>query len=79
MWPSIEPDKDNYIDTYEAMKNLYPAEKNSTFSVLIIVHECLKILKMLAYVRPNDAISFSLENLLVHDGQLIMSDSCISK
>jgi hypothetical protein len=46
---------------------------------LVLVHDCLKILKMLALLRPNDAICFSVDNLLLKNGHLILSDAFISK
>jgi hypothetical protein len=70
---------DEYIDTGDALKALTMADRYKTFIVLVLVHDCLKILKMLALLRPNDAICFSVDNLLLKNGHLILSDAFISK
>ena len=70
---------DEYIDTGDALKALTMADRYKTFIVLVLVHDCLKILKMLALLRPNDAICFSVDNLLLKNGHLIISDAFISK
>lgn len=79
MWPTIEPDADDYIDTYDALRSLQIPEKFHTYLILIIIHDCLKILKILAYLRPHDAINFTTENLLVKDGRILLSDAYLSK
>jgi hypothetical protein len=67
------------MDTGDALKALSMTDRYKTFIVLILVHDCLKILKMLALLRPNDAICFSVDNLLLKNGHLILSDAFISK
>jgi len=47
--------------------------------VFVLIHDCLKILKMLALNRPNDAICFTVDNLLIKDGHVILSDAYLSK
>lgn len=79
VWPNIEPDCDDYIDTYDALRSLPVPEKLHTYIVLLIIHDCLKILKMLAFVRPHDAINFTTDNLLVKDGRILLSDAYLSK
>lgn len=54
-------------------------DKLKTYIVLILIHDCLKILKMLALYRPNDAICFTRDNLLLKDGHVILSDAYLSK
>lgn len=46
---------------------------------MLLIHDCLKILKMLALQRPNDAICFTVDNLLIKDGHVILSDAYLSK
>jgi len=46
---------------------------------LMTIHDCLKILKTLALHRPTEATCFSLDNLLLKDGQIRLSDVYLSK
>ena len=46
---------------------------------MVIMHDCLKILKMLALHKPLDAICFTVDNLLIKDGHVILSDAYLSK
>jgi hypothetical protein len=46
---------------------------------LVVIHDCLKILKTLALHRPNEATCFSLDNLYLKEGTLKIADIYISK
>lgn len=70
---------EEYLDTGDALKALQLQERLKTYIVLLLVHDCLKILKMLALLRPNDAICFTVDNLLIKDGHVILSDPYLSK
>ena len=68
-----------YVDTGDALKALQISDRFKTYVVLVLIHDCLKILKMLALQRPNDAICFTVDNLLIKDGHVILSDAYLSK
>lgn len=72
-------DQDDYVDTGDALKALITTDRFKTYVVLVLIHDCLKILKMLALYRPNDAICFTVDNLLIKDGHVILSDAYLSK
>lgn len=63
----------------DAFTALQGQERVKTFIILVIVHDCLKILKLLALHKPLDAICFSIDNLLIKDGHVILSDAYLSK
>lgn len=63
----------------DALNALQGSERMKTYIVLVIVHDCLKILKLLALHKPLDAICFSIDNLLIKDGHVILADAYLSK
>jgi len=46
---------------------------------MLVVHDCLKILKYLSLNRPLEEKLFGLDNLLFQDGRLKMSDPYLSR
>lgn len=47
--------------------------------ILLLLHDLMKILKMLALLKPKEPICFTLDNLLIRNGHLILSDAYLSK
>jgi hypothetical protein len=46
---------------------------------MLIVHDCLRILKYLSLTAPTEALLFSEENLLIKEGRVKLSDPFLSK
>lgn len=62
----------------EALQTLQSQDRLRTYVILLLVHDCLKILKLLAG-QHSDPINFSADNLLVKNGHLVLTDAYISK
>lgn len=67
------------MDVHEAFMGLPMTERFKYSIVLAIMHDCLKILKMLSLQRPEAAICFTTDNLLFRNGHIVLSDCYLSK
>lgn len=70
---------EEFLDPLEALNAQTAPEKRTTFIVLLIVHDCLRILKFLAAHRPYDAVCFHTDNLMLQDGHVRLADGYLSK
>jgi len=66
-------------DPLDALNAQTNTERRTTYIVLLIIHDCLRILKFLSLNRPLDSIFFSSDNLLIKDGHVKLSDSYFSR
>jgi len=55
-------------DPVEALDCQTNTERRATYIILLIIHDCLRILKFLALYKPEEAIFFTSDNLLIKDG-----------
>ena len=46
---------------------------------MLVVHDCLRILKYLSLTAPTEELLFSEDNLLIKDGRVKLSDPFLSK
>jgi len=62
------------------MAHLSASEKRTTFMVMLLLYDCLRILKYLAKNRPDDTFILKADNLLIRaDGHVVLSDCYIQK
>ena len=68
----------SYEDPIEALAKLSASEKRTTFMVMLLLYDCLRILKYLAKNKPDDHFVVRADNLLIRpDGHVVLSDCYI--